>query len=618
MKKKILLLISSIALVIIVLTTTTYALYFNKDKLANSEDYTTGYIDIVLENDESGLGNTLTLSNAVPLSDSEGASSTPYRFKITNNGNLDYEFDLTLTRSGTINGSYVKVKVDAGNPITLTNATNTVATGLKLYAGASMIVNVRVWLDENTPNSEMNKTMSATLGASGQAKERLGLIEMMRSEAVMDNIASTYVTSSTGINFNYSSSDTNGKGLYIRSGTENDTYPIVYYRGDVDNNLIFANYCWKAVRTTEENGLKLLYNGEPYNIYESEEKISQSGYTNIVNNRYTFDSTNKKWSAEADDELLTMSFSVSEAGNYVLEFSLDGALDCPVDGCGRLYSFLKLYKNNVPIGYSSGYYDKVENGRIVLENLTTSDVIEVRLFSKDELELVNVDFSMIKVTGDIIEKSCDNNGVLAQLETLTTYNSSSASTAYVGYMYGTAGASTYEETHANINDSLIKQHIDEWYENNMTSYTNKLEKVVFCNDRSLYSGTGIGSPTSYGLWGRLYSSINITPTLDCPNENNDLFSTSDASKGNKALTYPVGLFTADEWIMAGSSDGYLSNSYFWTGTPFNDYNIYVSFGPAVFGNGYSAEGIRPVISLASGFKIEDGDGTVNNPYIVSD
>lgn len=160
----------------------------------------------------------------------------------------------------------------------------------------------------------------------------------------------------------------------------------------------------------------------------------------------------------------------------------------------------------------------------------------------------------------------------------------------------------------------------------MTSCTNKLEKVVFCNDRSLYSGTGIGTTqTYYGAYGRIqntynYNSIiNTTPTLDCPNENNDLFSTSDASKGNKALTYPVGLLTADEWFMEGkgSYNGYLSNSDFWTGTPYDDENIYSSLGPAVFGDGHSVEGIRPVISLASGFKIEDGDGTVNNPYTIA-
>ena len=91
----------------------------------------------------------------------------------------------------------------------------------------------------------------------------MGISDIL-SDAVMDNIASTYVTNSTGIKFSAISSDTNGKGLYILSGTENNAYPIYYYRGAVtNNNVLFANFCWKIVRTTDTGGVKLIYNGLP-------------------------------------------------------------------------------------------------------------------------------------------------------------------------------------------------------------------------------------------------------------------------------------------------------------------------------------------------------------------
>ena len=83
---------------------------------------------------------------------------------------------------------------------------------------------------------------------------------------VLDKESSTFVSSSTGIDFLLPPSDTNGKGVYIKSGTENDPYPIYYYRGEVDNNnIIFAGFCWKIVRTTETGGTKLIYNGIPFN-----------------------------------------------------------------------------------------------------------------------------------------------------------------------------------------------------------------------------------------------------------------------------------------------------------------------------------------------------------------
>lgn len=54
-------------------------------------------------------------------------------------------------------------------------------------------------------------------------------------------------------------------------GSVTDTYNrtvssannVYFYRGGViDNNVVFGNYCWKMVRTTENKGVKLIFNGE--------------------------------------------------------------------------------------------------------------------------------------------------------------------------------------------------------------------------------------------------------------------------------------------------------------------------------------------------------------------
>ncbi len=89
------------------------------------------------------------------------------------------------------------------------------------------------------------------------------LYGMMHHISEMDNVSSKYVQNSNGIDFSQISSDTNGKGVYELHTTASDKYPIYYYRGDVNNNLIFANFCWKIIRTTETGGVKLIYNGEP-------------------------------------------------------------------------------------------------------------------------------------------------------------------------------------------------------------------------------------------------------------------------------------------------------------------------------------------------------------------
>ena len=143
----------------------------------------------------------------------------------------------------------------------------------------------------------------------------------------MDNTSSDYVSASTGIDFEAVSSSTNGQGVYMRAGTENDAYPIVYYRGAVDNNnVVFNNKCWKAVRTTDTGGVKLIYNGETGNIYDKV-ALSQDKYTIVTNtdgtnsNVWTFDSTDNSWNTSYTTGSLELSFKVPAGDDYIFEMT---------------------------------------------------------------------------------------------------------------------------------------------------------------------------------------------------------------------------------------------------------------------------------------------------------
>lgn len=60
---------------------------------------------------------------------------------------------------------------------------------------------------------------------------------------------------------------------------------IYYYNGaDVNNNLIFADICWQIVRTTENGGVKLIYNGLPVNGVCGEAAYDTSSYVNYIGN----------------------------------------------------------------------------------------------------------------------------------------------------------------------------------------------------------------------------------------------------------------------------------------------------------------------------------------------
>ena len=135
------------------------------------------------------------------------------------------------------------------------------------------------------------------------------------------------------------------------------------------------------------------------------------------------------------------------------------------------------------------------------------------------------------------------------------YNSNANDNAYVGYMYGKTGASTYADAHANTNDSTIKAYIDNWYKTNIVGTANEqyLADNVFCNDRSISTYTtssntklGYGTNSTYYRWaygpwnGTNYG--NMKMILTCP-QKNDAFTVSDTTNGNGALTYPVGLLS---------------------------------------------------------------------------
>ena len=220
---------------------------------------------------------------------------------------------------------------------------------------------------------------------------------------------------------------------------------------------------------------------------------------------------------------------------------------------------------------------------------------------------------------------------------ISAFNSSYNDNAYLGYMYGATGASTYAAAHANTNDSTIKAYIDNWYKTNILGTANEqyLADNVFCNDRSLVgnnSETGAGTSALHyrWYWGPWESdNHNDNMKLIC-SQKNDAFTVSDTSNGNGALMYPVGLLSTDEIVLAGGwnevNSGYYlySGQVWWGSSPFNFNGHYAgvlrvrSNGNAGFDSFVSdSYGVRPVLNLKPEV-LKNGDGTMNNPYRLVD
>ena len=274
----------------------------------------------------------------------------------------------------------------------------------------------------------------------------------------------------TNINFEEGSS-----GIYTRNGTENDRYPVYYYRGVVDNNNVaFAGFCWKMVRTTSTGGVKLIYNGPVSQSYDEATPITQDKYINIVDNEtspYTYDTTTNKWrspsaagsggSSGDSSGIGTISFSVAEEGTYVLSLSISGSRSIRSS----------FYKD----GESIGAFSSETTGEILaLGKLSPSNVIKIS-FSGLRAFLY---FSIDKVSEDGT-MSCNNTGVSSQLGSMSNFSSDRESPADVGYMYGTKYTfdSYLTTTHVNVLEQLSLSSSDYYY-SDAFSYSNGTYTLV--------------------------------------------------------------------------------------------------------------------------------------------
>lgn len=237
---------------------------------------------------------------------------------------------------------------------------------------------------------------------------------------------------------------------------------------------------------------------------------------------------------------------------------------------------------------------------------------------------------------------------------ISAFNELSDDNAYIGYMYGTANASSYLETHLNLYDSTIKKYIDSWYESNLkdTIYEQYLTDSGFCGSREIgendknTSNLGYGKNYTsyrgaYGPWSADENTNNAKISLKCQNKN-DLYTINNYS-GNRSLKYPISLLTKDEAILAGSYTDQNNTFFLYTGYIYwlNSPDSFLDYGSSKYvavirnlnsngatagsgkndGGGYDSAAnkhyVKPVINLKASI-LQQGSGTSTDPYRLED
>ena len=651
---KFILIFLGILLTLSVLIGISYAYYMvtafqtNKNRLASS------CISISLTNEK----NDITLNNAYPITNSEGRKLTPYQFTITNTCNIfiSYNVNLEMLEGTDLSADYIKTMVNSEAPYILSSLdsasttidksteSRTLAQG-SLGSNDSVDYSLRLWMDENTP-----------LNDETQDKSLISKIVVVAQPSTYK--PSDYVTTlHDAILVNEYQVKTPDNAISKITSKEtpdfNKTAPIIVWQEKHETTNTDLNIDMPDISLVGNTSL----GGQ--NLTEDSTKV-------MLGTGYTFDSEKSKYTLVnsklySADELASLDFSST---TYYVEgggtnISSSNVLSSYTNSSGTyLYKVTSVTTSNVGTANTNSYRiryafktnryteTELESDKSDKGLYTAQDDYGTSYYYRGNVSNNNVYFAgaywkIIRINGDgtirLLYNGTKVNAKAGDTQYGTSaFNSTRTDPAYVGYMYGTTTGAigSRENNLANGKDSSIKTKVDEFYNkyivaNNLQNY---LVDSGFCGDRSITnSGDGYSttSYTEYGAFSRLTSSIK-SPVLTCPDKEHDLY-TVDSTKGNGALTNPIGLMTADEAAMAGMVNGYLNTlsyvytgTWYWTMSPYrfnpsgSASSVWYVGGTGNFDYGWvsGGNGVRPVINLKSDVEISGGIGTINDPFIV--
>lgn len=397
-------------------------------------------VPINLDFTVTGLGN----QNNNYFSDRNNKNETMYRKiignKLEGNGMLLVGFIKPNTTSGTIEGIDGKITIKAyldKNNILISDTydgtmSDNMGTTNELATDKTVITT-----DEWNALQQSGISFKIKVEANNGIWVTATLEGIMKQKSVLDNKSSEFVSSSSGIYFDTGASNTNGKGIYERANTSSNLHPIYYYRGAIeDNNVLFANKCWKAVRTTDTGGVKLLYNGEyphrdkltslseldvDYHVIENSNQYGYDSYS------FVYDSDNKLWKYMTGEALYNAKLKIS--------FDIEGDYKIVAS---YYYDIDSIEKNESTMDYE---YDDDDNKVFYLNDVKTTDVFTI---NSTQNEYSYAYIYIYKYYDSEPIYSCANTGDNSIIKLNIdgkqikefNFNNETNSLAYAGYMYG--------------------------------------------------------------------------------------------------------------------------------------------------------------------------------------
>ena len=565
--------------------------------------------------------NVISMNNALPTTDSTGKKRLntgeyfDFTIKSSIKGNTDINYEIAAKEESgnTFSGKNIKfyltkVNSDGTEEEAMPAKTYSEDTTSNVYTGRpadmmSLFVGnlnqqgdteikyrLRLWVDENynPQNDNGGLIYKVKVNVYGQTSDTVAKVEdtyckdngfntLSDCMLVMNNHETSIDIAKTNIKAkgtpDFSKTATADEGLFMTEDDEGESY---YYRGAVKNNYVsFAGFIWRIIRRNGDGSIRMIYAGK---------STSDSGEATTIG-KSQFNS--KYWDPTYVGYKYNEKFSLHEN-----------------NGTTGYNGFANTQKYNFGTGYTFDESTKKFILTGTIKQLTWKD-------NSDEIVAGKL-YSCLNISCNVVYK-------------VTGYQNDTTMTVQpISY-----SSDSYADAVTNATNSTMKNTLDTWYKNNLTSYASYLADETFCSDRKINWGNGYltTSTTTYGAYGRSYEKR--TPSLKCAQDGDKFKVSNEIAK----LDYPISLITADEAAMAGgvwntaNSNYYLYNGqYFWTLSPslFNSFYSYASVwfvlpsGGLILWNSVAYPfGVRPVINLKADTPITKGDGTALNPYVVS-
>ena len=602
-----------IILAVVLLLGTSYALLRSSDQGENTYVMNVGLLEVTFVDSET---NELSISNAVPMTDSEGMSqSDELIFTVKNTGDFKAQYNVYIEETSTNPAfktviRFISNKNDTGynSPKTLSED-KYIDTGGVLDVEETATYKVKLWLSETADNTYMNKTFTARI-----------VIEVFQVNTLSDKILSSINSSPDQV------SVVEDGITYISGTADNIDFNYVWYSGKLWRiTAIYPDGTMKMI--TDDNITTISY-GSDVNFYTDERNSSyiyQWLNEDFLDTLYNYEKiivTDANWNATDSNEpnastklpettMVTAPVGLLNSYEYYKSYqnttSNNGYLNngyfwwllnpsssrvWSVDNSGTAKN------NNYPLGNAYGVRPSInlQSGITITGGSgTSSDPYTISgdkemettgttlLNTRQSGEYVNFDGELYRIVG-----IANNTTKLNKMDyvrnsdnVVITKNFSSNVT------YGSGDSDTYWDYYLN----------NTWYNSISETYKNMLVEGIY------YLGTILDSYKE----------------AICATASNTV-TTADCEKTSRTWTGYVGLPRYGEMFASQQGSGHSSSMSVWLINFSSSSNVWsLDFTDRASKDPPSslANGTRPSINLSSAVKITGGTGTKTSPFELS-